>query len=416
MSIIDRILGRTESRASLSLENPNTSIGDTIVDNIFNSEVSVNEATVLSIPAVKRAVSVLSSTIAGLPVSVGQKQKGGFIQKDDSHELSYLLNYEPNEVNDKVKFFEVMITNLLIHGNAFAIINRDKSFKVTSLDILHPDLVTIKVLKNGSVRYEQDLVNNKKKSYKPYEVIHLQGQSSNGFIGFSNLDLHKETFELALQIIKFGKSYYENGGFMSGIIKHPASLSDNAHKRLKSSLTRYSGASKAGKQLILDEGMSYETLTINPSQAGFVEVNQYLIGEFSRIFGVPPFILSDLSKSTMQNVESLTLSFVKHTVIEHLNRLESELSRKLLTEAEKISGYCINFNLDELLKADSRTRGDYIKNLFNVGALTINEVRLMEGLAPLDSDEADKTYIQINMGSVQDKELIKDQQEQTDKK
>ena len=401
MGIFDRFFNTEKRATQLSLENPNVSIGDVVAEGLLNAEIVVNEATVLSIPAVKRAISVIGSTISGLPVNIAKKHENGYLENQPDHELKYLLNYEPNAVNDKVTFFESLITNLLIHGNGFAIINRDSNYRVESLTLLHPDLVTVKILKNGNVKYEVARLAQRKKTFRPDEMIHIQSASSNGFLGFSTLELNRSTFALALNVIEFGKAYYENGGFLSGVIKHPASLSDSAHKRLKASLSRYSGSSKAGKQLILDEGMDYETLTINPAQAGFVEVNQYLISEFSRLFGVPPFMLQDLSKSTMQNVESLTLSFVKHTIIEHLNKIESELTRKLLTEAEKYAGYCINFNLDDLLKADSRTRGEYIRNLFNVGALSIDEIRLMEGLPPLNTEGSQKHFVQINMGDIE---------------
>jgi HK97 family phage portal protein len=167
--------------------------------------------------------------------------------------------------------------------------------------------------------------------------------------------------------------------------------------------------------------MDYQTLTISPAQAGFVEVNNYLIGEFSRIFGVPPFLLQDLSKSTMQNVETLNLAFVKHTVIEHLNRLESELSRKLLTEAEKMGGYCVKFNLDDLLKADSKTRGEYLRNLFNIGALSVDEIRLNEGLVPLSTKGSGKHFVQLNMADIESdahngkgKEVVKNDNNEID--
>lgn len=405
MAIFDRIKGifSSESRgANITLENPSVSIGDVLAEGLFNTDIVVNEATVLSIPAVKRAIGVIASTIAGLPVNVMQKQSGGYLENQTDHQLKYLLNYEPNPVNDKVVFYEALITNLLLHGNGFAIIERNRStYQVEALRLLHPDIVTVKVLKNRGIRYEINQIGGGKKNYRPDEIIHLQGSTTNGFLGFSNLDLNRSIFELALHTINFGKAYYENGGFLSGVIKHPASLSDSAHKRLKNSLQRYSGSGKAGKQLILDEGMDYETLTISPAQAGFVEVNNYLIGEFSRIFGVPPFLLQDLSKSTMQNVESLNLAFVKHTVVEHLNKLESELSRKLLTEAEKMSGYCIKFNLDDLLKADSKTRGEYMRNLFNIGALSVDEIRLQEGMIPLNTKGSNKHFVQINMGDIE---------------
>lgn len=400
MSWINKLLGKEDRSTRLTLENPNVSIGDILAEGLLNTDIVVNEATVLGIPAVKRAVSVIASTIAGLPVNIAQKHASGYLENQPDHQLKYLLNYEPNAINDKVVFFESLITNLLLHGNGFAIIGRDRSYRVDSLTLLHPDLVTVKVLKNGNVKYEVNRIGSGKKNYRPDEVIHIQGNSTNGFLGFSNLDLNRSIFALALNVINFGRAYFENGGFLSGVIKHPASLSDAAVKRLKASLKSYSGSGKAGKQLILDEGMSYETLTINPAQAGFVEVNQYLISEFSRIFGVPPFMLQDLSKSTMQNVESLTLSFVKHTIIEHLNRIESEFSRKLLTEAEKMGGYCVKFNLDDLLKADSKSRGEYIRNLFNVGALSVDEIRLMEGLVPLNSTGSGKHWVQVNMADI----------------
>lgn len=402
MALIDRIKDIFNRGANISLENPSTSIGDVLAEGLLSDDIVVNEATILSIPAVKRAIGVIASTIAGLPVNVMKKQSGGYLENQTDHVLKYLLNYEPNAVNDKVVFYETLITNLLIHGNGFAIIERNKgTYGVNALRLLHPDIVTVKVLKNGGIRYEINQIGHGRKSYRPDEIIHLQGSTTNGFLGFSTLELNRSMFELALHTINFGKAYYRNGGFLSGVIKHPASLSDAAHKRLKNSLSRYSGSGKAGKQLILDEGMDYETLTISPAQAGFVEVNNYLIGEFSRIFGVPPFLLQDLSKSTMQNVETLNLAFVKHTVIEHLNRLESELSRKLLTEAEKMGGYCVKFNLDDLLKADSKTRGEYLRNLFNIGALSVDEIRLNEGLVPLNTDGSGKHFVQLNMADIE---------------
>ena len=401
MGIIDRLKKTFTRGANISLENPNVSIGDVLAEGLNYTDIVVNEATVLSIPAVKRAVGVIASTIAGLPVNVMKKEAGGYLEPQEGHRLKYILDYEPNQVNDKVVFYEALITNLLLHGNGFAIIERDKDYKVTALRLLHPDIVTVKVLKNRNIKYEINQIGGGKKNYRPDEIIHLQGSTTNGFLGFSNLDLNKKIFELALHTINFGKSYFENGGFLSGVVKHPSSLSDSAHNRLKNSLERYSGSGKAGKQLILDEGMDYETLTISPAQAGFVETNNYLIGEFSRIFGVPPFLLQDLSKSTMQNVESLNLAFVKHTIVEHLNKLESELTRKLLTEGEKMAGFCVRFNLDDLLKADTKTRAEYMRNLFNIGAINVDEIRLKEGLMPLNTKGSKKHFVQINMGDIE---------------
>ena len=69
-------------------------------------------------------------------------------------------------------------------------------------------------------------------------------------------------------------------------------------------------------------------------------------------------------------------------------------------KAEKMGGYCVKFNLDDLLKADSKSRGEYIRNLFNVGALSVDEIRLMEGLVPLNSTGSGKHWVQVNMADI----------------
>lgn len=388
-----------ESRSQLSLNNPNVSLGDFLAESIHNNDLSVNELTVLSIPSVRRAVNVLASTIAGLPIDIKQKRERYF-EKIEGHSLEYYLNYEPNQTIDKVTFFQAFMTNVLLHGNGFALIKRNSSYSIESIELIHPDRVTVKVLKNNSIRYEVE--NASRKSYRADEIIHVMGSTSNGFIGYSTLETNRRLFEIALNTQMFAKTYFENGGFMSGIVKHPASLSDSAYKRLKSSLSRYSGSEKAGKQLILDEGMSYEQLTSTPQDAGLTDVNLWLTGEFSRLFGVPPFLLQDLSKSTLQNVESLTLAFVRHTIQEHLHKLESELSRKLLSEADKMAGICVKFDLDQLLKSDTKTRGEYLKNLFHIGAISVDEVRLAEGMKPLNTEGSTKHFIQQQYISIED--------------
>ena len=57
------------------------------------------------------------------------------------------------------------------------------------------------------------------KSYRADEVIHVMGSTSNGFIGYSTLETNRRLFEIALNTQMFAKTYFENGGFMSGIVK-----------------------------------------------------------------------------------------------------------------------------------------------------------------------------------------------------
>jgi len=61
MALLDRIKGIFTRGANISLENPSVSIGDVLAEGIFSTDIIVNEATILSIPAVKRAIGVIAS-------------------------------------------------------------------------------------------------------------------------------------------------------------------------------------------------------------------------------------------------------------------------------------------------------------------------------------------------------------------
>lgn len=95
------------------------------------------------------------------------------------------------------------------------------------------------------------------------------------------------------------------------------------------------------------------------------------------------------SKSTSwgTGIEEQTLGFVKFTLRDILKGLEQEIDRKLLRSAKFYS----KFNLDALLRADSKGRADFYKAALggtqNPGFMTVNEVRALENLAPLDGGD-----------------------------
>ena len=75
--------------------------------------------------------------------------------------------------------------------------------------------------------------------------------------------------------------------------------------------------------------------------------------------------------------------------------------KKMITEAEKRAGYCVKFDLDELLKSDTKTRAEYNRNMFNIGAISIDEIRLKEGLRPLNTKGSKKHFVPLNMGDIE---------------
>jgi HK97 family phage portal protein len=104
-----------------------------------------------------------------------------------------------------------------------------------------------------------------------------------------------------------------------------------------------------------------------------------------------------MERATFNNIEHLSQQFLTLTIRPWCKRIEAEVNRKLFTEAER--GRFIAFmDFDDLLTADLANRANYARTLFNVGALSPNDIRRMGGYNPIEG--GDKHYVQVNMADI----------------
>ncbi len=375
----------------IGIENPSVPInGDTLnsLSSIITADgKAVNTLTVLSIPAVARATNIISSTISGLPLQIKQDYK-----ELDLPILDWIA--QPSDDYTFGDMIESCVTHLLLRGNAYLWIKRRKG-QPYKLLILQPDDVRIERQKNGYLAYYW---NEKKISY--LDIIHFKEMTLDGICGIDKIQLYKDIWSLALSNISYAKNYYANNATLGGVLEHPGSLSEQAYKRLLSSWEkRYQGSQNAGRTAILEEGMKFTSIGTNPNEASFEAVYNVINRQISQIFGVPLFLLSDLAKSTFNNVENLSLQFVKYTILPLINRIERELTTKLLLETQKEAGMAFNFDLSALTRGDQENRAEYLSKLINAGIISPNEGRKMENLEPIP--EGDKHLIQVNMTTLE---------------
>ena len=125
--------------------------------------------------------------------------------------------------------------------------------------------------------------------------------------------------------------------------------------------------------------MKYSPISINPQEAQFLDTRKFQIDEIARIFRVPPHMIGDLEHATFSNIEEQSLEFVTYSLQPWLTRIESAISRSLLTPEEK-KIYYARFNVDGLLRGNyaSRMQG-YATGISN-GFLCVNDVRRLENM------------------------------------
>lgn len=382
----------TEIRAS-PLDRPGTPLDAVNLGSLYftsKSGVVVDENRMLSLPAFWRAVKILSGVIASLPLEVIESSDDGTENLTRRHPTAILLR-NPSPLYSRYNFFETLVVHLLAHGNFYAII-RKKFGRPASLQIVDkPQQVTAKLNNRGDLFYEIDNV-----TYAAERVVHVSNLSWNGIIGFSQADLHKDNYGLAIANRDYGNTFYSNGAHLSGVLKHPGRLTADAYDRLRMSWeNRYGGSGNAGKTAILEEGMDYAAIGLKPSDASFLETKKLTTADISLLTGVPRFLLED-SDPTFNNGETITRLFTNFTILPLCENIESEFNRKLFFDDE-MDQTRVRFNLNQLLRADTEQRGRYIDNLMKWGIINRDEARKMEGWNPIADGSGQAYMVPLNM-------------------
>ena len=369
---------------------------------------TVNERTALQTPAVYACVRILSETIASLPLHVYRYTEGGKA-KDTEHVLYTLLHDEPNPDMTSFVFRETLMSHLLIWGNAYAQILRDRSGQVIGLYPLLPDQMSVHRSEKGKLyyvynRYEEDNPNFQEKGsivLSQEEVLHIPGLGFDGLIGYSPIALAKNAVGMTLACEEYGASFFGNGANPGGVLEHPGILKDPGKVR-DSWNAVYQGTRNAHKVAVLEEGMSYKQIGIPPEEAQFLETRKFQINEIARLFRIPPHMVGDLEKSSFSNIEQQSLEFVKYTLDPWVVRFEQALKKSLLLPEEKKTHF-IKFNVDGLLRGDYQSRMNGYAIGRQNGWLSTNDIRELEELNPIPPEEGGDLYlINGNMTKLKD--------------
>lgn len=357
-----------------------------------NSGVQVDELRAMQTSAVYACVKILAETIASLPLHLYKKGKNGKKELAEQHPLFSCLYEMPNEETTSFEFREMMMSSVLLWGNAYARIIR-KQGHVTQLWFLKPqNMVVERDTQTGKIKYTYtDDITNQTYVYNPRQVFHLKGLSYDGVKGISPIGQAREAVGLAIATEQYGAKFFGNGARPGGVLEHPGILKDP--DKLRESWNKvYQGTRNSHKVAVLEEGMKYHTIGIAPEDAQFLETRKYQVNEICRIFRVPPHLVGDLEKATFSNIEHQSIEFVQHTIRPWLVRWEQAISRLLLDESERLL-YFAKFNVDGLLRGDYKSRMEGYAIGRQNGWLSTNDIRELEDLPEVPEEQGGNDYL-----------------------
>ena len=205
---------------------------------------------------------------------------------------------------------------------------------------------------------------------------------------------HRDSIGMSIAAEEYGSFFFANGANPSGAIVYPQGLTPQQREIAERKVNEKNGGlRKTGQVMVLDAGVKFEKMSLDPSNAMLNETRNFQVNQAARIFGVPVPLLQQLDKATLNNMETMGIQFVNLCLRPWAVQVEQEFARKLLTYDERRSeAYFFRFNFNGLLRADTKARGEYYKLALGgpstgIGFMSVNEVRELENLDRIDDGD-----------------------------
>lgn len=367
------------------------------------SGVVVTEENALRFGAVYRAVTLNATNIASLSKHI-------YIDGDKGRErifnnLSYLLNNKPNATLNAFTFWETIAMHRQLWGNAYATITRDQNGNLKSFNLKYPWQSDVFEYEGAKFyKFSGDA-----RTYAAEEVLHFMGVSTDGIKGKSPIRLAAEAIGLGMASRDTASRLYKNGLFTRAYLELPGGLAPGQREEVADDFKESYGSANQWTIPVVHSGAQLKQLNMSLEDAQFISTQELSLEEIARMFGVPlsKMMHKDGAKYN-GNVEQQNLEYVTDSLRAECKRYEAELEAKLVPFG---SPQIIKFNLEDLLRGDLRTRSQFYRDLFYIGALSPNEIRKMESLNPYDGGE--EYFTPVNMVDAEQLDLMKQNLKQT---
>lgn len=354
----------------------------------FNDSGAATDANALALSAVWACCQIICGTSGSLGMKVTRKTGPDSEADASDHPLYNVLEESPNAEQTSLDYWEFVSLSLELKGNAFSEIkwNGDRSRVLALAPPFSPDAVTVRRNRAGALEYEvsQD---GSRRTVQQNNMFHIRGFGGNPMGGLSTLAFARRTFGLAGSIESAARSTFKNGIRQSGVFSMEQKLAAEQRRMAEELiLQKYSGAHNAGVPMLLDNGVKFNPISINPEDAQMLQSRAFSVEEICRFFSVPPHMIGHTEKNTSwgSGIEQQNIGFLQYTMRRRLKRIEKAIAKQLFTPADRAQGLKAKFNLEGLLRGDSASRGAFHESALKNKWRTINEVRALEGLPPVE--------------------------------
>jgi HK97 family phage portal protein len=358
--------------------------------------VYISPESSLRCSAVLSCVRVLAESMAAMPFNVYRKIPGGGKEIAEDHPLQDVLAYQPNDWMTSFEWREWMTSQMLLWGNAYSLIKPGRRGSVDQLVPLHASRMEIVRLENGRLQYQyREDGKPTPTNYRQDQIFHLRWLSSDAVTGYVPTTLSQDAIGLARATELYSSAFFGNGAQSGTYIETDQPFKPEAVQRFKQQWDdAHRGPDRAFKTVVMPHGFHKKNDPVNNQHSALIDTRRYAVEEIARTYRVPLHMLGDLTNVRHSTVEQAAIDFVTFGLYPHTRRWQFACRRDLITEDRD---YFVEFDTTALLAGDFAARAQFMREAFNMGALSVDEIRAQIGYNPLPGGLGDKRFVQVNM-------------------
>lgn len=353
---------------------------------------------VLAYSAVYRCVTMIANDIAKLDLRLMElEEDDGIWEPTTSPAFSPVLRKQ-NEYQTRQDFIKRWMTSLLTKGNTYVLKGRDNRGVVTSLYVLDPFVTLPLVAESGEVFYQcggNKLAGIADSIKVPAsEIIHDRcNPLFHDLCGISPLVACGLSAVQALNSQMSWNKFFANGSTPSGILTVPGNITEEQAGEFKKKWNdNHAGPNNIGQLAVLGGGLDYKPIPMSAVDQELIAQLKWSAENVCTAFGVPPYMIGVGPPPNYNNIEALNQQYYSQCLQNYIESIERKLDEGLGLDQVPGVTYGTEFDLDDLLRMDTKTQYDTFGTGVKNGILAPNEARQKIGYAPLDG--GDTIYLQ----------------------
>lgn len=345
--------------------------------------------TILSYHAVYSCVKLIASDISKCRLRLVEQTESMIWREVERASPYWPVLKKPNRYQNRIKFVESWVVSKLLHGNTYVLKERDARGVVTNLYVLDPSRVRPQVAPDGSVYYtlyQDNLtgIDDKTVSVPASEIIHdVMVPLYHPLCGVSPLTACGIAAWQGLTIQNSSTEFFANGTRPGGILTAPGMINDITATRIKDHWeTNYAG-NNFGKVAVLGDGLKYEAMSVNAVDSQLIEQLKWTAEVVCSAFNVPAYKIGVGQMPAYNNIEALDRQYYSQCLQSIFECIELGLDEGLGLTDVPDRVYGTEFDLDDLLRMDTKTLIEAEAKAVQAGIKAPDESRLRLNLPPV---------------------------------